>query len=313
MDEFLQDVWRGLNATPKYIDSKYFYDAQGDYLFQQIMDCQDYYLTRCEMEIFSRQTTQLGDAILNRFTKFDLIELGAGDCKKSIFLLDYLQKRGADFTYFPIDISENIIANLDQTLPSRVPGLKMQSLNGDYFKMLDKANQLSVQSKVILFLGSSIGNLSLAETQLFLNKLRSYLKPGDVVIIGFDLRKSTSIVLPAYNDSQGFTRQFNLNLLHRINKELGADFDLTRFEHKPTYNEETGACKSYLVSKRKQVVRLGDKGNIYFDRDEAIFTEISQKYTTEQTEDFAHNNNFKPYKHFTDSNGWFIDAFWIAV
>jgi len=165
----------------------------------------------------------------------------------------------------------------------------------------------------VLFLGSSIGNFPLEETEGFLRELRKHLMPGDLLITGFDLKKDPQIILNAYNDKGGITKAFNLNLLKRINNDLDADFDIDMFEHCPTYDETTGACKSYLKSRINQRVRIGEEGWIYFDKGELTYMEISQKYTVEQTDHFATSTGFEPIYHLMDSKGWFLDAVWKCI
>ena len=311
--QFYYDVVCGLNAQPKYLSSKYFYDAQGDKLFQDLMNCEEYYPTNCELEIFSQQTADVCSAIIGDGDAFDLIELGAGDAMKSTYLLQYLLEQKADFTYLPVDISDNIISYLNITLPVTLPGLQMEGLNGEYFAMLKKAASISNKRKVVMFLGSNIGNMPVDEAQQFCKEIRNHLSPGDMVLIGIDLKKNPKTVLAAYNDKQGITKQFNLNLLTRINRDLSADFDVNQFEHYPTYDPETGSCKSYLISLKDQDIRLNDgMETIHFERDEYIYMEISQKFTIAQTDDMAVNAGFKPVHHFLDSKAWFIDAVWVA-
>jgi len=233
MSEFFNDIWRSLNAPQKYLSSKYFYDEAGDAIFKEIMECPEYYLTNCELEIFAEQQDGLTQKILAQLSQFDVAELGAGDCTKSIYLLQALLQQKVDFTYYPIDFSGNIISLLDQRLPAQLPGLKLRGLNGDYFDMLGKLKALSTCSKVVLFLGSNIGNIPLANTVDFLKKLRSFLSPGDLVLIGFDLVKDPAVIIAAYNDKGGITKRFNLNLLQRINNTFNANFDLSQFDHKP--------------------------------------------------------------------------------
>jgi dimethylhistidine N-methyltransferase len=313
MDDFLKEIWAGLTATPKYLPSKYFYDKTGDELFVQIMDCPEYYLTRCELEIFSRQSGDMGVAIQDRLKTFDVVELGAGDCTKSKHLLKALLSQGTDFTYYPIDISENVIANLEERLPNEMPGIKVHGLNGEYFAMLQALGTLSARNKVVLFLGSNIGNIPVEDTPVFLKQLRSYLAPGDLLLTGFDLKKAPAVILAAYNDKGGITRRFNLNLLQRINDTCGADLNLAQFEHLPVYDEQTGACKSYLVSNKEQQACIGPAGSVTFGAGERIHMEISQKYTAAQTDAFAIATGFAPIAYFTDSKGWFLDALWAIL
>ncbi len=311
--QFYKDVVAGLQAEPKYLQSKYFYDTAGDKLFQQIMDCPEYYPTNCELEIFTRQTAELAKALIADGSPFDLIELGAGDATKSTYLLRYLLEQKADYTYLPIDISANTITYLNAALPGALPGIKITGLNGDYFDMLKKAAQLSGRRKAVLFLGSNIGNMPVNVAESFCHELRRHLSAGDNVLIGVDLKKNPKTVLAAYNDKQGITRQFNLNLLHRINTELNADFDLTRFDHYPTYDPETGACKSFLISLADQDVHIGNAEVIHFDKDEYIFMEVSQKYSLPQIKAMGKQTGFNSVAAFTDSKNWFADIIWTAI
>ena len=306
---FHGDVIKGLKSSPKYLDSKYFYDGIGDKLFQQIMHCPEYYPTRCELEILSGQT----DALIKLFTQsdegFDLVELGAGDALKSSYLLENLVQSKIDFTYYPIDISENVINHLHQDLPQRIPVLPIHGLNGEYFEMLQKANNLSKRKKVVLFLGSNIGNMFPEDAETFCRRLKENLSLGDLLLIGFDLKKDPLTILDAYNDKQGFTRDFNLNLLNRINRELGGNFKIEHFKHFPTYDPGTGSCKSYLVSSRDQKVRINDI-EIDFKENECIHMEISHKYTIDGIDKLARATGFTPLSYFYDSKKWFVDAVW---
>jgi len=309
--QFQKDVMTGLRSSSKRLESKYFYDAVGDKLFQDLMDCEEYYPTKCELDIFSNQTAGVCQTIMDD-SAFDLIELGAGDATKSSYLLRYLMDNKVDFTYLPIDISENIISYLTLTLPVSIPGIKIQGLNGEYFAMLEKAKEVSDRRKVVMFLGSNIGNMPLDAAQAFCNALRQHLLPGDMVLMGFDLKKNPHTVLAAYNDKEGITKRFNLNLLERINRELGGNFDIDKFSHYPTYDPETGACKSYLVSLEKQTVQIGAE-HVDFDKDECIYMEISQKFTVNQTNEIAEKTGFRSLAQFIDSKGWFLDTVWEAV
>jgi L-histidine N-alpha-methyltransferase len=311
-DQFYDDVIAGLRSDPKRLNSKYFYDANGDKLFQDLMNCPEYYPTKCELEIFSEKTSDICKAIIAGGDAFDLIELGAGDAMKSTCLLQYLLEQKADFTYIPIDISENVISYLNISLPLTLPGVKINGLNGEYFDMLEQAASASDKRKVVLFLGSNIGNMPVDKATDFCRVLRSHLSKGDMVLIGMDLKKNPKTVLAAYNDKGGITKRFNLNLLERINRELNADFDLKKFDHYPTYDPETGACKSYLISIEDQEITINGKEKIQFLKDEYIYMEISQKFTVLQTKQMAEKAGFKPVDCFFDSKKWFLDAVWIA-
>jgi len=312
LETFYDDVIEGLQSVPKRLNSKYFYDANGDKLFQELMECPEYYPTKCELEIFAEKTADLAASVIADGDAFDLIELGAGDAMKSTWLLKYLLKQKIDFTYLPIDISGNVINYLTVGLPLSLPGLQVTGLNGEYFEMLNKAASLSGRRKVVMFLGSNIGNMPVNEAVGFCRELRNHLAPGDRVIIGFDLKKSPKTILAAYNDQGGITKKFNLNLLERINRELNADFDLGQFDHYPMYDPESGACKSYLVSLKDQVVNVDGRENIRFIKDEYIYMEISQKFTIMQTDQMAENTGFRPVDRFFDSKKWFVDTIWMA-
>ena len=312
MSQFLEDVINGLSAREKYLQSKYFYDVKGDALFKDIMGSKEYYPTACEMEIFTKKTSELAALLTQQNTEFDIVELGAGDATKSIHLLKELIDKRINFTYFPVDISNNVINLLHRELPEKLPQLQLQGLNGEYFRMLEKAKTLSDKIKVVLFLGGNIGNVPIEKADEFCTRLRSHLMPGDIVLIGFDLKKDPLTILNAYNDSSGFTRQFNLNLLTRINDELKGNFTLENFYHFPTYDPATGACKSYLVSTEEQSVTISGS-TFSFKQGETIFMEIAQKYTVEQTDNLAGKAGFTPIAHLYDSRGWFLDAVWQCV
>jgi dimethylhistidine N-methyltransferase len=310
-EKFYVDVIKGLQSSPKQLKSKYFYDEVGDRLFQDLMNCDEYYPTNCELEIFTEQTAEICQAIIANGEAFDLIELGAGDAMKSICLLKYLLSKKVNFSYILIDISDNVIAYLNMTLPITLPGLQVTGLNGDYFDMLQKAASLSKRRKVVLFLGSNIGNMPVTEAEGFCKELRNCISAGDLLLIGIDLKKNPKTVLAAYNDLEGITKKFNLNLLERMNRELDASFDINKFEHYPMYDPETGACKSYLISLEHQRVKIRKK-TISFSKDEYISMEISQKYNIKQVNQMAIGAGFKPLNIFSDSKNWFVDAIWLA-
>ena len=307
---FYRDVIIGLMASPKHLDSKYFYDTKGDELFQEIMASPEYYPTDCEMEILTSQSRDIVSAIRSHTDAFDLVELGAGDATKTVHLLRELLEEGLDFTYYPIDISRNVIHSLEQTLPEQLPALNMVGLNGEYFEMLQEVTELSRRNKVVLFMGANIGNFEPEAALLFCQSIREQLQPGDLLIVGFDLRKNPLTILSAYNDAAGVTRAFNLNLLNRINNELGSNFNVDKFEHYPTYDPLTGSCKSYLISLEKQQVRFGQSVFVDFEENEPIYMEISQKYSLAETERLAEQAGFTPVDRFLDRKHWFADCLW---
>ncbi|KUJ52820.1 L-histidine N(alpha)-methyltransferase [Chryseobacterium sp. JAH] len=308
-DTFLADVLEGLQSSPKKLHSKYFYDEAGDRLFQQIMDMPEYYLTDCELDIFKNRTENLAKSILIDSEAFDLIELGAGDAIKSSFLLEHLTKKNIDFTYMPIDISGHILDELNEKFSRDLPAMEVITLEGDYFDMLDKAMTISQRRKVVLFLGGNIGNMDMEESYHFCRELRRKLNRGDILLIGFDLKKNPQTILDAYNDEAGITSSFNLNLLIRMNRELEADFDVLNFQHYQTYDPISGACKSYLVSLTEQNVHIGSQ-IFRFEENELIDMEISQKFSLEDISKLARDSKFHVIDEIADSKNWFVDSIW---
>jgi L-histidine Nalpha-methyltransferase len=309
VESFREDVLGGLSSVPKHLSSKYFYDAEGDKLFQQIMNSEEYYLTNAEYEIFSQQTADLGQVLLSRTRDFDIIELGAGDATKSVHLLEYLYRLKFDFTYYPVDISSNVISKLEKELPRRIPGVDVTGFNGEYLEMLSGIKKVSKKNKLVLFLGANIGNFSRTAALDFLRSVNKKLSPGDLLLIGFDLKKHPQQILSAYDDKEGITRKFNLNLLTRINRELDGDFKIEDFDHYASYDPVSGACRSFLISLREQWVKVSGK-KFFFAQHEAIDMELSQKYSIEQTNGLALQSGFRPVEHFLDERGWFLDAVW---
>jgi L-histidine N-alpha-methyltransferase len=307
---FYNDVINGLRAENKYLPSKYFYDEAGDKLFQQIMACPEYYPTRCEMEILQHQSGNMARLFSEQALSFDLVELGPGDATKSWFLLRELLKIKAPFTYYPIDISSNVIGWLENRLPVSLPGLRLQGLNGEYLEKMEQVDMLSSNRKIVLFMGANIGNMTMQQAVLFCRQLHDRMQPGDLLLIGFDLKKHPKTILDAYNDHQGITRAFNLNLLRRINRELDADFDIEQFEHYPVYDPGTGSCKSYLISRKEQRVHIGEDNTIDFREHEPVFMEISQKYAMPEIDHMAARSGFQPMQTFYDSRKWFADVLW---
>jgi len=313
MNTFYDDVKNGLSGNPKKLNSKYFYDTIGDSIFQKLMHSPEYYLSNCELEILKDQSSEIATNLLKHFKEFDLIELGAGDASKSTFLLKALLQHHAEFTYYPIDISSNVINNLEYNLPRDLPSLNMKGLNGEYLTMLKQQTEQSKKPKVILFLGSNIGNMQLSDAIEFCRNIHQLLKENDLLFIGFDLKKDPKRILAAYNDKEGLTRDFNLNLLKRINKELKGTFDSEAFYHYPCYDPGTGECKSYLISKKDQEVTLGhddEEIQIHFDKHEAIYMEISRKFDLSEIKKLADSTNFKLTNHFFDSKKWFVNSLW---
>ncbi|WBL22990.1 L-histidine N(alpha)-methyltransferase [Zunongwangia sp. HRR-M8] len=298
---FEEDVAKGLTSFPKYLLSKYIYDEKGDKLFQQIMNMSEYYLTNCELGILQQHTAAIADSF-NSKKGFDLIELGAGDGKKTKVLLKHLVGKNYDFNYLPVDISQHVLDELEGALKTEIPGVKIKTQQGTYFKTLEKLADYNSRKKVIMVLGSNIGNLLHEKAIDFLKNICEAMSEEDMLFMGFDQKKDPQKILDAYNDPHGITEAFNKNLLVRMNNELEADFNTDEFKHWETYNPETGTAASYLVSKKEQQVKI-DKLNldIHFDAWETIHTEISQKYDDNIVQWLAEEAGLAVTGEFSDS------------
>src|SRR6187549_2850922 len=209
LDQFAADVLAGLSSTPKALSSKYFYDDEGSRLFREIMKLPEYYLTGCEDEIFSTQTDEIFRAFANGNNAFDLIELGAGDGTKTAILVDYFLKQGTDLYYSPIDISQEALDALSAKFSAEFPTLKIQTRTGDYFQILQSLKGSSGRRKILLFLGSNIGNFNRDQALAFFRHLRGVMNENDLLFIGFDLQKDPHVIVPAYDDAAGVTARFN--------------------------------------------------------------------------------------------------------
>ncbi len=309
--QFATDVLTGLTESPKRLSSKYFYDDEGSRLFQQIMKLPEYYLTRSEMEIFTEQAENILQAFSAGEDAFDVIELGAGDGTKTAVLIRHFLNRGIDVSYSPIDISKQAVDVLSDKFESEFPTLRMNPLVGDYFRILQSLKNGNGQRKVLLFLGSNIGNFGNDRALQFFRNLRGVMNENDLLFIGFDLQKDPRVILRAYDDPQGVTAAFNLNLLTRINRELGADFDVEKFSHYALYRPNECAARSFLISRDDQSVYIGALGRSFqFAKWEAIFMEISQKYSMKMIEELARGSGFRIANNFFDRKEYYCDSLW---
>lgn len=305
---FKEDVRKGLEQPLKTLPSKYFYDKKGDALFVEIMNLPEYYLTRCELEIFKNKTNALIKALqLKTNSHFELIELGAGDGLKTKHLLKALIDQHFNFEYIPIDISANALQLLQKDLNETLPDVAVTPKQGDYFEVLASLKHNN-NPKVILFLGSNIGNMEDVVAQQFIYNLGANLQKNDMLLLGVDLIKPEDIVLPAYNDSKGITAQFNLNILERINNELEANFNLDYFEHLPKYDAVKGIAESYILSTKAQTVTIKAMNATFdFDEGEKIHTEISRKYNDKLIHNVIANTDFTVEDKILDSKAYFAD------
>jgi L-histidine Nalpha-methyltransferase len=311
LSEFATDTYAGLSSNPKYLSSKYFYDGNGSEIFQDIMQMPEYYLTGCELEIFTNSKQQILDSFQFQKNNFELIELGAGDGTKTKVLLSHFLEQKTDFKYSPIDISDESIINLVNELKEELPNLKVKGLIGDYFELIKGIQPNEYSRKVFLFLGSNIGNYNEQLSIQFLKDLKSVCNQNDYLFIGFDLKKDNEIILNAYNDPHGHTAAFNLNLLKRINRELDANFNLHEFNHQEVYNPESGTAISYLISKSDQTIEIPVLNKAFkFKLGEKIFMEMSQKYDTDMIKQLASRCGFEVVRNFFDDRQFFVNSLW---
>jgi L-histidine Nalpha-methyltransferase len=313
-DQFAEDVLSGLTSTPKRLSSRYFYDNEGSRLFMEIMKLPEYYPTRAEMKIFTEQSDAINDAFTGGSDGFDLIELGAGDGTKTAVLIDHLLRRGSVLTYSPIDISQEANDVLAARFHERFPGLRISPHTGDYSKILSSLKNGDGRRKILMFLGSNIGNFFRDKALDFFRQLRAVMNENDRLFIGFDMQKDPRVIVAAYDDSQGVTAAFNLNLLTRINRELGGDFDITKFSHYAQYRPVECAARSFLISREKQTVHIDALGRSFgFDQWEPIFMEISQKYTRTMIEELAAESGFAVETEFFNDLDFYIDSLWKPI
>ncbi len=306
---FALDVLNGLSEHPKRLSSKYFYDDTGSVYFQKIMNLPEYYLTRCETEIIETQKSALLPLLLDE--SFNIVELGAGDGSKTSLLIEYFQNQGLAFQYIPIDISEGAMRELTDTMQKRFPEITATGIVAEYFDGLKWLSTYNDRRNLVLILGSNLGNFPKPQAKVFLRSLWNTLNNGDYVFIGFDLKKDIDLMLDAYNDSQGITAAFNLNLLNRINRELGGNFDLNKFRFFATYNVFSGAIESYLVSLENQEVSIQKLGQTFSFRSwEPIHTEYSYKYLASDILELAEATGYQIIKQLFDSKRYFTDSVW---
>jgi len=308
LEQFAVDVLVGLSAIPKSLSSKYFYDDIGSDLFQKITQHEDYYPTRTEFSILESIQNRLPDILEEK--ELDILELGAGDGHKTSLILNGFLEAGYKINYYPIDISEQAMLQLKDNMDAH-ENLTICGVIAEYFEGLRHVRKQSENKALVLFLGSNIGNFDRVQNQGFLRAIWQSLKPNDYMMIGFDLKKPVNILTAAYNDSSGFTRDFNLNILNRINTELGGDFDLNKFEHYGIYNPVLGAMESYLLSLEPQVVYIESlQRSFTFDAYEPLHLEYSFKFLESDINYLADNTGYKAINNFADDNNYFIDALW---
>lgn len=308
-EAFALDVLVGLSEVRKSLPTIYHYDAEGSRLFDRITQLPEYYPTRCEIETLERNKTKI--AGYAAATPFNLVEFGAGDGSKTRIIIEELLRQKAEFQYVPIDISPSALEGLLDDYRERYADLNINGLVCDYFEGVKWLSNSSHHSNFVLFLGSNIGNFDHRGARLFLRTLWNCLNNNDHLLIGFDLKKDIDILKKAYNDSEGVTAEFNINMLKRINSELGGQFDTSQFRHFGTYDVFTGAMESYLVSLVAQDVFIEEVGrSFHFDPWEPIHVEYSYKYHVADIDGLALDTGFAVVEHLFDNQRYFTDSIW---
>ena len=306
---FADDILAGLTAKRKHLSSKYFYDDEGSHIFQQIMNMPEYYPTNCEFEILSQQSEKILSR-LNFSQKFNIVEFGSGDGFKTKQLLKAFLNKSADFTYIPIDISQEANDILKANILKVLPNIDMQPKTGDYFDVLNELSATKAPN-LFLFLGGNLGNYKADEAHALLEKFAKGMKKGDKMVLGLDLKKNPRIIQKAYDDPHGITKAFNMNLLKRMNNELKMDIALDQFDFYCHYNPENGEVNSYLTSLKLQYVYSEVLDTTFtFEKDEMIWTELSKKYSLNEITDLAESLNFKVVENFLDCRHYFTDSLW---
>jgi L-histidine Nalpha-methyltransferase len=307
--KFGEEVMKGLSAVPKYLPSKYLYMGEGGDIFRKINKLPDYYLADSEYENISAHKEELLKIFTEISGRFNLIEFGPGEGIKTKVLLKYLAEKDVKFNYIPVDISETALEHLSEELNENIPMIPCRCYCCDYREALEKIN-LSDRN-VLLFPANSIANLSSREAGVFLSDLKKYLKPEDLLFIGFDLKKDPEIIHKAYLDDQGVFKEFYLMLLERINKKLGGDFNSDKFQYYPVYDPLSGEAKNYLVSNKNQEIYIEsyDK-RISFSQGEPLLMETSHKYEIPEIESLASEKGFQIMYNFLDYRRYFFNSVW---
>jgi dimethylhistidine N-methyltransferase len=271
-----EDVRRGLSTQPKRFLPKYFYDELGSQLFEAICLLPEYYLTRAENEILDHYADEIVAKVARPTT---LIEMGSGSASKTRLLIEALLRKQNELLFMPVDISATALENSSRILLQSYPRLTIEAYAADYFAGLAELGKERRTRTLALFLGSNISNFDPEEALKFLRALRRVLREGDALLLGADLKKDKAVLEAAYNDALGVTAAFNLNVLARINRELGGNFDLRAFKHCAFYNEDAGRVEIYIESNRDQMVTINTLDmQVQFAAGEQIHTENSYKY-----------------------------------
>ena len=306
-----EDVRRGLSSQPKRFLPKYFYDQLGSQLFEAICLLPEYYLTRAENEILEHYADEIVSSVEGDTT---LVEMGSGSASKTRLIIEALLRKQSELTFIPVDISASALDSSSRILLQSYPQLKIEAYAADYFAGLAELGKTQRSRTLALFLGSNISNFDPEEALKFLRALRQVLRAGDALLLGADLKKDKSILEAAYNDALGVTAAFNLNVLARINRELGGNFDLRAFQHRAFYNEAVGRVEIYIESTREQTVSINQlQLEVLFGEGEQIHTENSYKYDLADITRLASQTGFTRARTWLDSEERFSSNLLLAV
>ena len=305
------DVRKGLAAQPKRFLPKYFYDELGSQLFEAICLLPEYYLTRAENEILQRYSDEIAGSVDGQIT---LVEMGSGSASKTRLVIEALLRRQSQLLFMPVDISAYALESSSRILLQSYPRLTIEAYAADYFAGLAELGKKARRRTLALFLGSNISNFDLEEAHRFLRAMRSVLHKGDALLLGADLKKDPKILEAAYNDALGVTSAFNLNVLARINRELGGTFDLRAFKHRAFYNEAVGRIEIYIESLFTQRVRIEKLDlEVEFAAGELIHTENSYKYDPAGIARLASDTGFEHTRTWLDSQERFSSNLLLAA
>ncbi|MCC5812745.1 MAG: L-histidine N(alpha)-methyltransferase [Ectothiorhodospiraceae bacterium] len=296
---FLEDVLAGLSAPEKHLHPKYFYDALGSQLFDRICELPEYYLTRTELAIMAQHGKDMGRALGSNVL---LVEPGSGSSVKIRLLLDAMEKPAG---YVPVEICQEHLEASASALQRDYPGLDIRPVCADFTRPFPVPRVRTIpRCNLVYFPGSTLGNFAPPQAEELLANLHRVAGPGGGLLLGVDLRKDPGVLKPAYDDAQGVTAAFNLNLLTRINRELGADFSTDDFCHQAVWNDTESRVEMHLVSRCRQQVRVA--GRVFrLEKDEPIVTEYSYKYSRRGLADFAERTGFTVERCWTDPKEWF--------
>jgi len=302
MPSIADDVEAGLLASPKTLPPRLFYDARGSELFEQITTLPEYYLTLIERQILERHAAEIIEAA---GPDLRVVELGAGSAVKTVILLRQLARQQGSAIFYPVDVSSAALEDASERLPREIPGIELHPLIADYTRGLPFLQAIRGR-KLILYIGSSIGNFEPLEDSAILAHIRASMSPGDAILLGTDMRKSPDLLLPAYDDSRGVTAEFNKNILVRINRELGGDFNLNYFAHRAVWNSVLSRVEMHLESRVSQRVNIRELAmSVPFDRGETTHTENSYKFTPAMIGSIASNAGLTQERIWSDSQEWF--------